>query len=213
MTGMHGADDRELDLDQLAREVAALAKQHDLIVVPALPEANRSSPQVSLTEANATATWFVQTAVAAGARLLYAHRRTFTADDTGELAAALDDEDRTEDAAAATAGLLALSAATRRYEGRTCELGLAFVAGGVLHRWAAQAAWHSSVADALDQLRPGTTRSRERPANAGQAWSPDQQARLEARFREGASVGDLASEFGRTRSSIQARLRRAGLVD
>lgn len=196
----------EPDLDQLAREVAALAKQHDLIVVPALPDANRSSPQVSLTAANATATWFVQTAASAGARLLYAHRRTFTADDSRELTATSVEEDGTD-------GTGTLQDTARQWEGRTCELGLAFVAGGVLHRWTAQASWWPTIADAIDQLRPRSARTRERPLNAGQSWTPDEQTRLESRFRDGATVSSLAREFGRTVSAIQSRLRKAGLLD
>ncbi|WP_344868403.1 helix-turn-helix domain containing protein [Amycolatopsis ultiminotia] len=53
-------------------------------------------------------------------------------------------------------------------------------------------------------------RPRSRPARQGQPWSDEMDAELEARWLDGASIGDLARHFARTPGGIRARLPRVG---
>ncbi len=212
----------ELDLDRLAREVAAVAKQHDLTVVPVLPAVTGASLLVTLSAATTAGDWFVRTAAAAGSRLLYARRRTFAVDQVAEFAALpeaeSDDEGTLETAWAAV--LRPLRDSARQYEGTTCELAVAFVAAGVLHRWTARAAWYERLQTAIRQAaaQPGTRPEpgggvRAPSANSGRSWSAEEQARLAARFAEDADLRALAAELGRTPGAVRARLRRLGLMD
>jgi hypothetical protein len=50
------------------------------------------------------------------------------------------------------------------------------------------------------------------PPNVGQPWSEELDARLKARWTEGADVRQLAAEFGRSRGGITSRLVHLGLV-
>jgi hypothetical protein len=90
---------------------------------------------------------------------------------------------------------------------RTDELELAFSAEGVLHRWTArpraEAAGAAGEPRALDA----------RPANGGRSWSHDEQNAVVGRFAEGATVAQLATEFGRTTGGIRSRLRKLGLIE
>jgi hypothetical protein len=53
---------------------------------------------------------------------------------------------------------------------------------------------------------------RRRPDNQGVRWSAEDDARLIARHREGATEKALMKEFGRTRGGIHARLERLGEI-
>src|SRR5215467_12396076 len=70
----------DLDVDRVARDVAALAKQHELTVVPAVPASTGDHLLVALSGVNVSAESFVQAAAGAGCRLLYARRHAFTVD-------------------------------------------------------------------------------------------------------------------------------------
>lgn len=52
-----------------------------------------------------------------------------------------------------------------------------------------------------------------RHPNQGTRWSPEDDERLVARFREGAAERSLITEFGRSRGGIRARLETLGLVE
>jgi hypothetical protein len=51
---------------------------------------------------------------------------------------------------------------------------------------------------------------RPRPPNAGQPWSEDEDRRLVEAFDGGAAEREIAAAFGRSRTSIRARLMRLG---
>lgn len=51
-----------------------------------------------------------------------------------------------------------------------------------------------------------------RPLRAGLAWSPEDDTALAAAFDDGAPPSDLAEQFGRSISAIEARLVRLGLM-
>jgi len=53
---------------------------------------------------------------------------------------------------------------------------------------------------------------RRRPDNQGARWSAEDDARLVARHREGATEGVLMKEFGRTRGGIHSRLEHLGEI-
>jgi len=53
---------------------------------------------------------------------------------------------------------------------------------------------------------------RRRPDNQGVRWSAEDDARLVARHREGATEKALMKEFGRTRGGIHARLEHLGEI-
>jgi hypothetical protein len=112
----------ELDLEHLAGEVLMLAKQHDLTVVPALPAVTGSSLLVGLSAASVTVDWFVQTAAAAGARLLYARRRRFAVDQLSAFAAIPEQEDDGDGGSEPppAAELIRLRDRAVRCEGQTC---------------------------------------------------------------------------------------------
>jgi hypothetical protein len=213
----------ELDLDHLAGEVLMLAKQHDLTVVPALPAVTGSGLLVGLSAASVTIDWFVQTAAAAGARLLYARRRRFAVDQLSALAALPEPESDGDDGdePPPPADLIRLRERAEKSEGQTCELGVAFVDGGVLHRWTAEAGWYARL---RDEVRRAVTESggrqerggaggRDLPVNTGRSWSPDEQADLARRFGEGADFKSLSAEFGRSASALRSRLRKLGLLE
>jgi hypothetical protein len=146
----------ELDLDHLAGEVLMLAKQHDLTVVPALPAVTGSGLLVGLSPASVTVDWFVQTAAAAGARLLYARRRRFAVDQLSAFAAMPEQESDGDDGSEPppAADLIRLRDRAVKCERQTCELGVAFVYGGVLHRWTAEAGWYTRLRDEVRRGYP-----------------------------------------------------------
>jgi hypothetical protein len=53
---------------------------------------------------------------------------------------------------------------------------------------------------------------RRRPGNQGVRWSTEDDARLVARYREGATEKVLMEEFGRTRGGIHSRLEHLGEI-
>jgi hypothetical protein len=58
---------------------------------------------------------------------------------------------------------------------------------------------------------PGLARPRRHP-NQGTRWTPEDDARLAARHREGVTARELMREFGRSRGGITARLEHLGLI-
>jgi hypothetical protein len=199
------------DLDQLARDVTALTKQLELTVVPAVPAMTGAHLVVAVSAVTIPVESFVRAAAAAGCRLLYARRHTFVVDQVAEFAAVpaeqpeqdADDMKRLRDSALA-------------YEGRTSVLAVAFVAGGVLHRWTARAGWYERLRAAIRQTAARSAirgDAAARHGNTGRSWSEEEEARLAERFNEGADLRTLSEEFGRSPGAIRARLRRLHLLD
>jgi len=65
-----------------------------------------------------------------------------------------------------------------------------------------------AVSQALAEKPPRP--KRELPPNAGKAWDPEEDARLDAAFAAGAEVKQLASELGRTLFAVESRLVKLG---
>jgi hypothetical protein len=60
-------------------------------------------------------------------------------------------------------------------------------------------------------LRDQPTRTRrEQPANAGKAWSDEEDAQLAAAFDAGAAVKQLAADLGRSAFAVETRLIKLG---
>ncbi|TKB45950.1 hypothetical protein [Thalassotalea mangrovi] len=51
------------------------------------------------------------------------------------------------------------------------------------------------------------------PINCGMPWTPELRQQLAEQFRQGLSVKDLANKFQRTNGSINAELKRQGLIN
>ncbi|MEU4427417.1 hypothetical protein AB0F81_42905 [Actinoplanes sp. NPDC024001] len=74
----------------------------------------------------------------------------------------------------------------------------------------------STLAGLIAMTRPPAARvppppqQRDRPPNRGARWTPEDDTRLHTRFHSGASLTDLATEFGRTEGGIRARLEHLG---
>ena len=56
-------------------------------------------------------------------------------------------------------------------------------------------------------------RQEERKANAGQAWTEDEDRRLAEEFEAGMKIAEIARGHGRTNGAIKARLKRQGLME
>ena len=56
-------------------------------------------------------------------------------------------------------------------------------------------------------------RQEERKANAGQAWTEDEDRRLAEEFEAGMKIAEIARGHGRTNGAIRARLKRQGLIE
>ena len=69
-----------------------------------------------------------------------------------------------------------------------------------------------AVSQALDQCEPPRPR-REPPANAGKAWTGDEDARLAADFDAGHELKRLALDLGRSRLAVEARLVKFGKIE
>lgn len=54
--------------------------------------------------------------------------------------------------------------------------------------------------------------ARRAPAKSGLPWDPQDDARLEAAYRAGAELKDLAAQFERTPFGVETRLAKLGLV-
>ncbi len=63
---------------------------------------------------------------------------------------------------------------------------------------------------ALQVLRQREKRREGAPANAGKAWSADEDSALMLAAAAGTSIGELAEKHKRTSASIQARILRLG---
>lgn len=66
-----------------------------------------------------------------------------------------------------------------------------------------------TVSQAL-ALGPAGRPPRELPPNAGKAWEPAEDARLDAAFAQGVEVKQLAQELGRTPWAVESRLVKLG---
>ena len=66
-----------------------------------------------------------------------------------------------------------------------------------------------AVSQALAQ-RPPARPQCELPPNAGKAWDPQEDARLDAAFTQGLEVKQLAQELGRTPWAVESRLVKLG---
>ncbi|GAA4599389.1 hypothetical protein BJY16_003058 [Actinoplanes octamycinicus] len=53
---------------------------------------------------------------------------------------------------------------------------------------------------------------RHHPPNRGARWTPADDERLRARYRQGAGQAELATEFGRTTGGVRARLEHLGEI-
>lgn len=66
---------------------------------------------------------------------------------------------------------------------------------------------------ALDVASRPAGRTSSKPANAGTAWSPEEDARLCSAFDAGnVDFANLAALHGRTRTAIRSRLKRLGKI-
>lgn len=66
------------------------------------------------------------------------------------------------------------------------------------------------VSRALES-KPGRA-PRQAPAKSGLPWAPQDDARLEAAYRAGADLKNLAAQFERTPFAVETRLAKLGLV-
>ena len=71
----------------------------------------------------------------------------------------------------------------------------------------------SATLNGLVALHPQRVTLRRRAANHGARWSADDDERLIARHRAGASRKVLSGEFGRSQAGIKARLEHLGETD
>jgi len=69
-----------------------------------------------------------------------------------------------------------------------------------------------AVSQALDGDAPSAAPKprRELPSNAGKAWLPQEDGKLETAFAAGIDVKQIAEELGRTTWAIEARLVKLG---
>ncbi len=69
--------------------------------------------------------------------------------------------------------------------------------------------------DAVFSIEQGEEayRQEERKANAGQAWTEDEDRRLAEEFEAGMKIAEIARGHGRTNGAIRARLKRQGLME
>jgi hypothetical protein len=69
-----------------------------------------------------------------------------------------------------------------------------------------------TVSQALDGCEVPRAR-RDQPANAGKAWSADEDDRLSAAFDAGQDLKQLALDLGRSRLGVEARLVKLGKIE
>ena len=69
-----------------------------------------------------------------------------------------------------------------------------------------------AVSNALDGASPTTAPKprRELPANAGKAWLPEEDGKLESAFAAGIDLKEIAKELGRTDFAVESRLVKMG---
>ncbi|HMO82339.1 MAG TPA: hypothetical protein PKD24_16295 [Pyrinomonadaceae bacterium] len=70
-----------------------------------------------------------------------------------------------------------------------------------------------SAITAMEQVEERKKRTRSLPPNAGKPWTSNEDTNLHDEFKKGASIGELAKRYGRTRGSIEARLAKLGLIE
>jgi hypothetical protein len=134
----------DLDVDQLAAQVAQLASSQRLVLVPATPLPKSCSGHlVLLGNDDLSAADFCQLAANAGARLLYIQAEAFDAG--SDLGLTLGDCDQREADRKQSAKLAELRYEAERLNGRVRQLELAFATRCVLHYWAVTADWYDSL--------------------------------------------------------------------
>lgn len=122
-----------IDLDALADFIPAWATTRGLALVPVVPDSyDEVLPAVYMTAEHMTPEAFVDLAATAGARLLYSCTKTF------DLASLDLEEDETQRLDVHTQNsIAAVRHRASAYQGRCCDVHLAFAADGVLHSWKA----------------------------------------------------------------------------
>jgi len=147
-----------IDLDQLAVQVTQIASSQQLAVVPAAPIPKSGLYHLVLLDNNhLSAADFCELAAIAGAALLYVQADAFDAKTDPDLDVGAGDNSESD----RTAGdrLTELRRDAERFNGRICQLELAFVVGCVLHCWAVTADWHNSLVERVAELLgPGDPR-------------------------------------------------------
>ena len=134
-----------IDVDQLAAQVAQLASNQQLAVVPATPlPVLGSGLLVLLGNNDMSAEDFCKLAATAGARLLYVQAEYFDAESEPELSV---EHNGSGQRWAPSASLAELRREAGRFNGRIHQLELAFTAGCVLHCWAVAAEWYADLVD------------------------------------------------------------------
>jgi hypothetical protein len=141
-----------VDIDELAAQVMEFASSHQLAVVPATPLPNPASGLlVLLGNKDLSAGGFCELAQAAGARMLYVQTVRFVAESAPEFLSETCDQGASN--RAMSDRLTALRQEAKRFEGRPCQLELAFAVGRILHCWAVAAGWYDNLIDRLADLR------------------------------------------------------------
>jgi hypothetical protein len=65
---------------------------------------------------------------------------------------------------------------------------------------------------ALERMAARAQRRAQLPGNVGHAWTTEEEGRLVAAFKSGASPVAIARQHGRTLRAIEARLEKLGLI-
>ena len=66
--------------------------------------------------------------------------------------------------------------------------------------------------NAIEQTAARALRRAQLPDNVGQAWTVEEESRLQAAFKGGEAAVTIARSHGRTLRAIEARLEKLGLV-
>jgi hypothetical protein len=136
----------DMDVDQLAAEIAELATGQQLAIVPAAPVPRGCGGfLVLLDNDDLTAAQFCGLATAAGAKLLYMQTEYFDAETDLDTAVGQAYRNGHDDPAHSQLAEYRRDAAG--FNGRARQLELAFAAGCVLHCWAVAADWYMVFLD------------------------------------------------------------------
>lgn len=141
-----------VDVDRLAEQVRTLASSQNLWVVPATPVSVAGFWQlVLLGSDDLSAAEFCELAASSGARLLYVQIYPFDAGTDPDLGL----WERTwSHQGPADDRLAGLNRDAQAFNGRICQLELAFAVGCILHCWSIAADWHSKLVDRAAGLIP-----------------------------------------------------------
>jgi hypothetical protein len=142
---------------------------------------NDSGFVVLLSQEDMSASDFCDTAVAAGAKIMYVQADAFDAetDLTVSRRRAFDRQDVEEDA-----GLASLRGEASVYNGRIGEIELGFAVGGVLHCWVVTAPWYDRFIERLEELEVGANPTFQRLPAAEERTIVDRLARGLAQMPE-----------------------------